>query len=216
MTVTVTGSVRRPSSPWTLCALAFGAGLAGGVLTSFGQSVLTGGWHALVNSAAPWVMVAFLVGLCARGRWRAAVAAGLIAQVGLVAGYYVTSEMRGFAAGMASVVIWVAAGAIAGPVYAAAGSLLADGRRYVRVTAAGVTGSVWIMEGLNFLYLATDANSNSGPGRTAAWCYLLIGVALPVALARSPRERAYALPALLGTAAAAILAAVLINKAFLL
>ncbi|ROO87297.1 hypothetical protein EDD29_4894 [Actinocorallia herbida] len=214
----MTGSdrVSRLSRPWSLCALALVVGLAGGALTSFGQSVLTGGWHALVNSAAPWVMVAFLVGSCARGRWRGAVVAGLLSQAGLVAGYYVTSELRGYAAGTTSVLIWIAAGTIAGPVYAAAGSLLADGRRRIRATAAGVTGSVWIMEGLNFLSLASDANSNSGPGRTAAWCYLLIGVLLPVALARSARDRAYALPALLCGAAAATAAAVLINRAFLL
>ncbi|WP_425413422.1 DUF6518 family protein [Nonomuraea maritima] len=54
---------RVPASPWTLAALALGVGLVGGAATSFGQTVLSGGWHALVNSTAPWATVAFLVGL---------------------------------------------------------------------------------------------------------------------------------------------------------
>jgi hypothetical protein len=98
-----------------LIALGLGAGLAGGALTSFGQSALTGGWHALVNSAGPWVMVAYLIGRRAAGHWRRAAVAGLVSQVGLVVGYYATSELRGFAAGMAAVVIWIIAGVFAGP-----------------------------------------------------------------------------------------------------
>ncbi len=201
--------------PWLLCVLALAVGLAGGALTSFGQSVLPGGWHALVNSAAPWVMVAFLIGLRAPGRWHRAAAAGVLSQVGLVVGYYATSELRGFAAGMSAVVIWIVAGVVAGPVYGAAAALRNDGRRYIRTVAAGVTGSVWVMEGLHFLRLATDAHSNSGPGTTAGWCYLLIGVLLPLVLARSTPDQGYALLALAAGAGAATAAMFVITRAFM-
>ncbi|MDI3423844.1 DUF6518 family protein [Streptomyces luteolus] len=211
-------TVRRSISPrpWPQCALALGVGLAGGALTSFGQSALTGGWHALVNSASPWVTVALLIGMGIPGRWRTAAGVGVLSQLGLVVGYYATSELRGFAAGMSAVVIWVVAGVVAGPVYGAAGALLTDERRHIRSIAAGVTGSVWVMEGIRFLSLATDANSNSGPGKAAGWCYLLVGVLLPLALARSLRERGYALLTLAAASGAAIVAGLLIDMAFTL
>ncbi|MDX3056207.1 DUF6518 family protein [Streptomyces sp. NE06-03E] len=200
---------------WPLYAFALTVGLAGGVLTSFGQSIIHGGWNSVVNSAAPWVTVALVVGLRAPKLWRRAAAAGLLSQIGLVAGYYVTAELRGFAAGISSVVIWLVVGAVAGPVYGAAGALLQDDRRLVRTSAAGVTGSVWVMEGLQFLSLASDSNSNSGPGRTAAWCYLATGVVLPLVLARTSRDRIRALLGLGAAAGAAVVARMLIEMVFM-
>lgn len=204
-------------------------GLAGGVLTSYGQTVLRDGWAALANSAAPWVMVAFAIGLFLPGRWRAAAVAGLLSQVGLVLGYYVTSELRGFGAAISSIVIWSAAGAVAGPVYGAAASLLRHGlsastepeatetNRWpvlIRSAAAGVTGSVWIMESLRFVQL--DADSGTGPGLGAAWGYALVGLLLPPLLARSIRERLYALGVLVLAAALAWAATLVIEAAFFL
>jgi len=141
--------------------------------------------------------------------------AGLLSQAGLVLGYSVASELRGFPVGARFVVIWLVTGAIAGPVFGAAGALLRDGRRRIRTAAAGVTGSVWLIEGAYFLSLATDDNSSSGPGTTAGWCYLCVGVLLPVALARSVRDRAYAVLALLVSAGAAGGALALVSAAFL-
>ncbi|OKJ99468.1 hypothetical protein AMK26_25845 [Streptomyces sp. CB03234] len=209
-------STPTPTPTRTHMALAVGAGLAGGAVTSFGQTYLTGGWHALVNSASTWVTVAFLIGLRAPGRWRPAALAGLLSQAGLVVGYYATSEMRGYAAGLSAVVIWIAAGLVAGPGYGAAGALLRHHRPVVRSAAAGVVGSVWVMEGLHFFRLATDANSNSGPGTTAAWCYTAVGVLLPLVLARSLRDRCYALLALAAGAALATGAGLVIDAAFTL
>ncbi|WP_016910188.1 DUF6518 family protein [Streptomyces xiaopingdaonensis] len=200
--------------PWQLCGLALAAGLAAGALTSFGQTVLPGGWHALVNSASPWVAVAFLVGLRAPGRWRGAAAAGLLSQVGLVAGYFVTAEFRGFSSGMSSVLVWIVAGVVAGPVHGAAGALLKDDRRHVRTVAAGLTGSVWGVEGLHFLRLAAD--SGTGPGAAAGWCYLLVSLLLPLLLARFVRERSYALLTLVAGAGAVAASLVLLETALML
>ncbi|ADD42459.1 DUF6518 family protein [Stackebrandtia nassauensis] len=234
----------RPS--WLVWPLALVVGLFGGVATSYGQTILGGGWAALANSASPWVMFAFAAGVLVPGRWVTAALAGLLTQVGLVVGYYATTELRGFAAGMAAIVIWVAAGAVAGPVYGAAGSLFryrpgadvagsdagvagerpvagadgsaVDGSRdrwwLVRSCAAGITGSVWIMEGLNFFNLARDVNSNSGPGIGAAWVYVVVGLLLPLVLARAVRERLFALLALAVATGLALVAGIVVNAAF--
>ena len=205
-----------PGRPWLFLAFALGTGLAGGALTSFAQSVLQGGWAGLANSGSAWVMVAFLFGLRLPGRWRTAAVAGVLTQIGLVVGYYATAELRGYPAGTAAVVIWIITGMVAGPAYGAAGALLGDHRRPTRAAAAGITGSVWVVEGLHLLWLATDANSNSGPGATAGCSYIVIAVLLPLALARSMRDRAYALLALTVFAGAAAVAGLLIESAFAL
>ncbi|MFI8004711.1 DUF6518 family protein [Streptomyces sp. NPDC086010] len=205
-----------PMSHRSLCMLALAVGLLGGVLTSFGQGLLNGGWNAVVNSAAPWVTVALFIGMLAPGRWRRAAIAGPISQVGLVVGYYAAAELRSFPVAMSGVVIWIVAGVVAGPVYGAAGALLRSSRRRIRTFAAGVTGSIWLMEGIHFLSLASDANSNSGPGRTAGYCYLAIGVILALALARTARDRIYALLALAAATGAAIVAMIPIEMAFML
>lgn len=219
---TPAATANRPS--WLVWTLALAVGLAGGVLTSYGQTVLGDGWSALANSASPWVMFAFAAGLFVPGRWPTAALAGLLTQVGLVLGYYATTELRGFAAGIAAIVIWVAAGTVAGPVYGAAGAQLRYGHSgsekrsglLVRVCAAGVTGSVWIMEGLNFFSLATEANSFSGPGVAAGWAYVIVGVALPLLLARPLRERLYSLVVLAVATGLAVLAGLVLGAAFFL
>ncbi len=208
------GTPARPS--WLLFPVALAAGLFGGALTSYGQTLLSGGWHALVNSASPWVTVALLVGLFARGRWSTAALAGILSQAGLVVGYYGTSELRGYPAGLAAVVIWIAAGVVAGPAYGAAGALLRDRRRLIRSAAAGITGSVWVMEGLRFFWLATDAQSNSGPGTAAAWCFTAVGALLPLFLSRTLRDRCYAVLVLVVAAALAVGAGLVIDAAFML
>jgi hypothetical protein len=207
-------SIAVPVRPGFVPAFALGAGLAGGALTSFGQTFLTGSVpSALFNSASPWVAVALLAGLRLPGRWRIAAVAGALTQAGLVIGYYATSELRGYAADMTSVMIWIAAGVVAGPAFGAAGALLRDARRGVRVTAVGITGSVWLVEGLHYLWMVRT--SNHGPGTTAGWVYIAVGVLLPLALGRSPRDRCYALPVTVAGAGAAALAGFLAEQAFL-
>ncbi|WP_281191292.1 DUF6518 family protein [Nonomuraea maritima] len=153
---------------------------------------------------------------CAPGHWRRAAVAGVLSQLGLLAGYYVTAELRGYPAGLGAVVIWAVAGVVAGPVYGAAGALLRADRRILRAVATGLTGSAWGADGLRFLWLASDAQSNSGPGATAGWSFLLISVLLPVALARSARDRVYALLVLIAGVGAVAVASLVIDQAFML
>lgn len=186
-----------------------------GALTSVGQSHFTGGWAALTNSASTWVMVALVAGRRVPGRPVPAAVAGLLSQAGLVLGYYATSGLRGFPVDRASLVVWIAAGALAGPAYGAAGALLRDPRTLLRATATGLTGSVRLLEGLHFLQLDTAAGSYSGPGPTAGWCYLAVGCLLPPLLARSARDRLLAVLPLLAGAMATAGAVLLVEASFL-
>lgn len=69
-----------PARSWPVLALAIAAGLAAGALTLAGQKLLagSGGWFILVNSASPWLMVAFAAGAGAPGRWWTAAVAGAV------------------------------------------------------------------------------------------------------------------------------------------
>ena len=112
-------------------AIAVGAGLAVGALTSFGQTLLGGTWFAgLANAVSPWLVASFLVGALAR-RGRVAALAGLIACAGEVAGYYLVADLRGFGVGASSVAVWAVSGVVGGPVFGWAGRLwrTAAGRR---------------------------------------------------------------------------------------
>lgn len=104
-------------------AIAVGAGLAVGALTSFGQTLLGGTWFAgLANAVSPWLVASFLVGALARRGWVAALA-GLVACAGEVAGYYLVADLRGFAVGASSVAVWAVSGVVGGPVFGWAGRL---------------------------------------------------------------------------------------------
>ncbi|MCI2420816.1 DUF6518 family protein [Saccharopolyspora sp. K220] len=176
---------------WQSLLIGAGVGLVGGALTMLGQQVLagSGGWFMLVNSATPWVVLAFVVGMSIPGRHGLAAGAGALTEAGMVLGYYGTAFLSGFAVSASSTLIWILAGVLAGPVYAAAGSARRHPRILLRVAGLGLLGGVLIMEGCWALWLATDANSNSGPGPVAGWCAIAIGVVLPLVLGRSIKDR---------------------------
>lgn len=89
-------------------------GFALGVLTSFGQGLLPDELTSFANSSGSWSAVAFALALGARSRGLAVVA-GVLALWALLAGYVVTSELRGFPASTRLVTFWGAAGLLAGP-----------------------------------------------------------------------------------------------------
>jgi len=97
-------------------------GLVVGALTSFGQTVLGGGFAGLANAVSPWLVAPFLVGALARRGWVAALA-GVLVCAAEVAGYYVTADLRGFPVGATSIAVWVVSGVVGGPVFGAAGRL---------------------------------------------------------------------------------------------
>ena len=96
----------RTAARW---AAALGFALVCGVAMSFGQTYASDAVRPLFNSAAPVVAVAGLVALAARHAW-SSVLLGAMAGPTLVAGYYVTSHVRGFANSTSSIALWGAAG----------------------------------------------------------------------------------------------------------
>jgi hypothetical protein len=90
------------------------AGLTLGGLTQLGQSRLPEALHPLVNSAAPWVLVAFAVAMPGR----TARVAGVCALLSLAAseiGYVAMAATRGFASAPTTVVFWLSAALFFGP-----------------------------------------------------------------------------------------------------
>jgi hypothetical protein len=77
--------------------LAAGIGLAIGVLTSIGQTVLDRPFAALANSASVWLMAPFLLGYVAATS-REAMVLGALVCLGELLGYYATSGARGLLA----------------------------------------------------------------------------------------------------------------------
>src|SRR5262245_13086097 len=64
-------------------------GLATGVLSQLAQDLLPGEWSQLGNAISPWLLVAFLLGSrMPDARW--AVAAGIVALLAAVIGFYAT------------------------------------------------------------------------------------------------------------------------------
>jgi len=114
------GTRRRVVGGPQVVALAVLGGLAAGALTSFGQSVLPGPFGGLANAVAPWLVVPFGVGARARG-WRRAVVAGVVACLAQVAGYYVTSDLRGFGVSATWLLFWLVCAVPGGAVAGAAG-----------------------------------------------------------------------------------------------
>ncbi|WP_369218153.1 DUF6518 family protein, partial [Streptomyces flavofungini] len=109
----------RTTGPRYLAGAALLAGLAAGVLTNLAQGWLPGAWNQLANSGAVWSAVAFVAGAASRpSRLAVAAVAGLLAEAGLVVGYYAYAEFG--RDGMGSPLfplIWLAMACVAGPLF---------------------------------------------------------------------------------------------------
>lgn len=177
-------------------ALVVGVGLAIGCLTSFGQAHLDGALNALVNSVGAWLVAPFFLGALMRTA-RGAVAAGLVACALQVVGYYVTAELRGFAAGGSIVVFWTACAVVGGPLLGLAGH---HWRARPDGLGATVLPAVFLAEGL-----WTYAHELGYYDTAALW--LGIGALLAVVLGRRA-FRWFALTVPLGLAGAMLMSLV--------
>ena len=160
------------------------AGLGTGALTSVLQAQLNFPWLALVNSASPWLAVAFAAGAMWRG-YRPAAVAGLATCVGEVAGYYLTAAIRGYQAGAGFVLFWTACGLVGGPLFGLAGCLwrgaCAHRPRACGVSTAAVPAA-FLAEGLvGYGVRLHDLGS--------AILFVLIGVLAALALGWPGRRR---------------------------
>lgn len=105
---------RRPAVGVVGPLVAVGAGAA----TSFLQTVLPFVVASFANSAGSWCALAWLLARPARSAPLGA-ARCVVALVGLVAGYYVTADLRGFGVYAPTVGTWLVAAALVGPVLGA-------------------------------------------------------------------------------------------------
>lgn len=197
---------RRVSAAVTIGLVAV-AGLGLGVLTVYGQR-LPGGWSTLANSGSVWLLFAFAAGALMRSDPTAAAAgAGLLTAA--VIGYYVAVPIvvEGAAANVRSVVIWTGTALIGGPVFGIAGRWWRREPAPKRVIGLGLLSGVFVAEGLNDVrYIPTV--------RTAGWIVFAVGLAIPIVLGRSSRERLLGLAAMVPVAVVTFGAYHVINWSF--
>ena len=164
-------------------------GLATGVLTQVGQSVLPDGWSQVANAMSPWLLVAFLVGSrMPDGSWAAAV--GAITLVAALVGYYTMTELRyGIGAGTNSLIFWGLGAFVGGPIFGVAGLTWRTGPPRQRSMAIGLVAAVAIAEGIyNAVILAAPA---VGAG------FVVAGLLAPLVLGRSRDDRIWGYVAIL-------------------
>ena len=157
----------RPSRALPPAALAVVGGVAGGALTSLGQTYLPEALRPLANCSGTWCALAAGLALPARRPVHGALLAPL-ALVGLVVGYYAASAARGFPVSPASVGFWLALAVVVGPVLGAgavlarrgaplpaavgtaplAGILLGESWYGLTVVAGTTSPVAWALEGL--------------------------------------------------------------------
>jgi hypothetical protein len=165
-------SVRAGGGAWRW-PLVVCAGLAVGVLTSFGQGVLSGAGNALVNSASAWLVVPLAVGTLF-GRARSAAWAGVICCLLQLVGYDLTSELRGFAVSTSRDAFWGVCAVAGGPLFGVAGHLWRFGPPARRGMGPAALAGAFIAEGL-FVYIHTLHRPVTG----ALW--IAIGTAIALA-----------------------------------
>lgn len=134
------------------------AAFALGVLTSLGQKWLPDELTSFANSAGSWSFVAFLLALGVRARGLA-VAAGVLALWALLAGYVVTSELRGFPASTWLVTFWGAAGLFAGPFLGLGAWWARQGTAVQGGLGAGALAGVLVGEGWYGLTVVGDTTA---------------------------------------------------------
>lgn len=164
-------------------------GLALGVLTNLAQGWLPGAWNQIPNSGAVWSAVAFAAGALLAGRVSllACVAAGLLAEIGLVVGYYGYAQFgRDGMGDLHAPLVWLVMAFVAGPLFGLAGGWWRRGRDMRRrIVGLAVLAGVFGQEGT---YYARVLHYEP-----QAWACLAVLVLAPLAMARTHRERALTL-----------------------
>ena len=162
-------------------ALTIGVGVAVGVVTLLGQSVLSAEWNRLANSGAIWLLASFLVGSRMPSNGRAAVA-GMATLVLAVVAYYAAARLAGAGVSTRTVAIWIGTALVGGPVYGAAGRWWRTGPPTSRIVAIGLMGGIVTAEGVSTLLRLPDLAA-------VGWVETIAGLIVVVVLGRSLRER---------------------------
>jgi hypothetical protein len=132
-------------------AVTLGGSVLVGGLTSFAQTFLPDALHPFANSASGWTMLAFPLVWATRARLVLGTVLGVVALVGLVEGYAIVSNLRGFYYSYTG--IFAVVGLVAGPVLGFAAALTRHGlgstrRRLWRILGVTPLSAVLIGDGL--------------------------------------------------------------------
>lgn len=172
-------------------AFSLAGGVFLGVLTNLLQGWIPGAWNQIANSGAIWSVVAFTAGALFAGRIspRWAAVAGLLAELGLVVGYYAYAEFgRGGMGALFWPLVWLGMAFVAGPLFGAAGAWWRQGRTWRhRVLSLAALGSLFGAEGLHYAWGLGYAPQ--------AWACLALALLVPLLMARALAERALTLAA---------------------
>jgi hypothetical protein len=169
------------SSRW-LWPLAACAGLVIGAVSVAPYSYAAGPLHILGNSAAIWLLVAFIAGALA-GRQGRDAAAGVVTLCALVLGWAVTMQLLFSGVGLSRFAeFWLGAALVGGPVFGWLGGLWRRGSDIGRGVAAAAVGAAFVTEAAMFQAGFEGWRTWQVIGEVAA------GLVLGVVLARRRRQ----------------------------
>jgi hypothetical protein len=153
------------------------AALALGVLTAYAQAWLPQQMSSLANSAGSWALVAFALSLMATSGRLAAVF-GAASLLGLLAGYVLGAEVRGYPSSNTTVVFWGTAALLAGPLLGLSAHWVKTRRDLLAATGVGAVSGVLIGEGI---YALTHIADTTYPPYW--WGEIVVGLILQFAVA---------------------------------
>ncbi|MFF4171618.1 DUF6518 family protein [Streptomyces sp. NPDC001744] len=163
-------------------------GILLGVLTNLLQGWLPGVWNQIPNSGAVWSVAAFAAGalLARRVGLPVAAVAGLLAESGLVVGYYGYAEVaRDGMGSLFAPLVWLGMAFVAGPLFGVAGSWWRDTDPRHRVIGLAALSGVFGTEAVHYAWILHYAPQ--------AWACLAVMVLVPLLMGRTHRERALTL-----------------------
>lgn len=204
MSVTATSRPRRVAGP-SLAIAAVAAAVVGvlwGVTCAWGDTQDSKFIQGLVNTAGPWLILAFVFGMWAKGTRDAAVVGGLVLIVSLGA-YHVAQTLgeratntRGLLSGPA----WLPVALAAGAAYGGLGRISQERSMPGRIVAVCALAGLLVAESLVLLL-------NQGRFEVGAVSFLIVemvvGIAAPMLLLSATKDRAVVLGLLASAATAA-------------
>ncbi len=129
-----------------------------GSLTAFGQQWLPHDVNSLANSAGSWSLACFVLVLVTTTRVPWAALLGGLALIGMLAGYVVTSDLRGYPSSTALMLFWSLAAVTAGPALGVSAAWIRTGGPR-RVAAVAVPAGVLTGECVYGLINIADTTS---------------------------------------------------------
>ncbi|MFF0747173.1 DUF6518 family protein [Streptomyces sp. NPDC004111] len=174
---------------WALASVsALAGGILLGILTNLAQGWLPGAANQIANSGAVWSIAAFAAGalLARKVSLPAAAVAGLLAESGLVVGYYGYAEFgRDGMGSLFAPLVWVGMACVAGPLFGVAGAWWRGSSSRRRVVGLAALAGVFGMEGIHYAWGLQYP--------TEAWSCFTVLVLVPLLLSRTHKERALTL-----------------------